>query len=56
MLPRHQAKPGAEFASVFEFVCVANCSDQRGRDKRANPFNSGQTPTALVLAKHVLHL
>ena len=38
MLPRHQAKPGAEFASVFEFVCVANCSDQRGRDKRANPY------------------
>ena len=55
MLTRDQAEPGAEFTPVFEFVRVAYGGDQRGRDQRSNPFNLGQTRTALVLAKPALH-
>jgi len=51
----YEAKSGAEFASVFELVCVAHCSYRRGCDQSADAFDSGQPLTAFVLAKEALH-
>jgi hypothetical protein len=42
MLARYQAQPGTEFTSVFEFVSIADCGNQRGRSEWTNAFNFSQ--------------
>ena len=56
MLARYQAQPRAEFASVPEFVCVADGSHQCSCDQHADSFNPGKTLTPLVLAKDTFDL